>query len=152
MQPDELQERIISKMNAARVAAPAIHAFLGAVAKVRAGDNGQVPEAAIEPVPAVPSLESMPAAGPAHAKLLNQLAVIKLNGGLGTGMGLDKAKSLMPVKGGETFLDFIARQSPGAAAGTGFADSVSTGSTTAMSSGAGVNSTAGSVQFETTSG
>ena len=36
--------------------------------------------------------------------------VIKLNGGLGTGMGLEKAKSLLPVKGDQTFLDFIARQ------------------------------------------
>ena len=31
--------------------------------------------------------------------------VLKLNGGLGTGMGLEKAKSLLPVKQGHTFLD-----------------------------------------------
>lgn len=36
--------------------------------------------------------------------------VVKLNGGLGTGMGLDKAKSLLEVKNGETFLDLIAKQ------------------------------------------
>lgn len=42
--------------------------------------------------------------------LLNQLAVIKLNGGLGTSMGLDKAKSLLPVKGEMTFLDILANQ------------------------------------------
>ena len=36
--------------------------------------------------------------------------MLKLNGGLGTGMGLDKAKSLLPLKGKETFLDFIAQQ------------------------------------------
>ena len=36
--------------------------------------------------------------------------VIKLNGGLGTGMGMDKAKSLLPVRGGLTFLDIVARQ------------------------------------------
>ena len=31
--------------------------------------------------------------------------VLKLNGGLGTGMGLEKAKSLLPVKQGLTFLE-----------------------------------------------
>lgn len=38
------------------------------------------------------------------------LAVIKLNGGLGTSMGLERAKSLIPVKGDLTFLDVIVRQ------------------------------------------
>ena len=36
--------------------------------------------------------------------------VLKLNGGLGTSMGLDKAKSLLMVKDGNTFLDLIAKQ------------------------------------------
>mgnify|MGYP002055688388 CR=1 FL=1 len=36
--------------------------------------------------------------------------MVKLNGGLGTGMGLEKAKSLLPLKDGNTFLDFIAKQ------------------------------------------
>jgi UDP-N-acetylglucosamine pyrophosphorylase len=36
--------------------------------------------------------------------------VLKLNGGLGTSMGLEKAKSLLPVKDGQTFLDLIAQQ------------------------------------------
>ncbi|EFN56330.1 hypothetical protein CHLNCDRAFT_144780, partial [Chlorella variabilis] len=44
------------------------------------------------------------------ADLLKQTAVLKLNGGLGTSMGLEKAKSLLEVKGGKTFLDLIAEQ------------------------------------------
>jgi len=36
--------------------------------------------------------------------------MLKLNGGLGTGMGLDKAKSLLKVSGEDTFLDLIAKQ------------------------------------------
>jgi len=36
--------------------------------------------------------------------------MLKLNGGLGTGMGLEKAKSLLEIKDGNTFLDFIAKQ------------------------------------------
>lgn len=42
--------------------------------------------------------------------LLSSLAVIKLNGGLGTTMGLQKAKSLLHVKDGFSFLDIIVRQ------------------------------------------
>ena len=42
--------------------------------------------------------------------LLSQTAVLKLNGGLGTSMGLEKAKSLLEVKNGITFLDLIAKQ------------------------------------------
>ena len=36
--------------------------------------------------------------------------LLKLNGGLGTSMGLEKAKSLLVVKDDLTFLDIIARQ------------------------------------------
>ena len=43
-------------------------------------------------------------------KLLAETAVFKLNGGLGTSMGLEKAKSLLEVKDGKTFLDLIAQQ------------------------------------------
>jgi hypothetical protein len=46
--------------------------------------------------------------------------VIKLNGGLGTSMGLEKAKSLLPVKDGKTFLDLIAEQVPGVYGSGGF--------------------------------
>ena len=42
--------------------------------------------------------------------LLAKTAVLKLNGGLGTSMGLEKAKSLLTVKDGKTFLDLIADQ------------------------------------------
>ena len=42
--------------------------------------------------------------------LLSKTAMLKLNGGLGTSMGLEKAKSLLSVKEGKTFLDLIAQQ------------------------------------------
>ncbi len=41
---------------------------------------------------------------------LASLAVIKLNGGLGTSMGLTKAKSLIPIRDGKNFLDIICLQ------------------------------------------
>ena len=52
------------------------------------------------PPPPLPLLQS----------LLSATAVLKLNGGLGTSMGLEKAKSLLVVKDGKTFLDLICEQ------------------------------------------
>jgi UTP--glucose-1-phosphate uridylyltransferase len=46
----------------------------------------------------------------ATAKAIATTAVIKLNGGLGTSMGMDRAKSLLCVRRGLSFLDIIARQ------------------------------------------
>ncbi|MDP2173779.1 MAG: UTP--glucose-1-phosphate uridylyltransferase [Candidatus Cloacimonadaceae bacterium] len=52
--------------------------------------------------------------------ILKNIAMIKLNGGLGTSMGLSKAKSLLPVKGNMTFLDIIVRQILALRARTGY--------------------------------
>ena len=43
-------------------------------------------------------------------QVLDQTVIIKLNGGLGTSMGLEKAKSLLTVKDGYSFIDIIAHQ------------------------------------------
>jgi len=72
------------------------------------GGSGLIPEDDIEPVGELPSLGGLP---DAWEDLSGQAVVIKLNGGLGTGMGLERVKSLLPVKDGLTFLDVIARQS-----------------------------------------
>ncbi len=106
----DIIQAIRAKMRAAGVAGATIDAFLAAVDKVAAGDRGQIPESTIAPVEQLTSLESLPPAGGEAGELLNQLAVIKLNGGLGTSMGLERAKSLIKVKGDDTFLDFIAKQ------------------------------------------
>jgi UTP--glucose-1-phosphate uridylyltransferase len=52
--------------------------------------------------------------------ILKNIAVIKLNGGLGTTMHLEKAKSLLPVKGNMNFLDIITRQTLALRSGTGY--------------------------------
>lgn len=107
---NKIVSEIEGKMVAGGVARPAINAFLNSVKKVNAGATGMLPESEIGPVAELPVMDDMPEASESARTLLNHLAVIKLNGGLGTGMGLDRAKSLMPVKGKDTFLDFIARQ------------------------------------------
>ena len=101
-------KQIRSKMTAGGVGEPAIRSFLSAAEKVMAGETGMIPEDSIDPTGELPHLDSLGAT--ANEGLLNSLAVVKLNGGLGTGMGLSRAKSLIQIRDGETFLDFIARQ------------------------------------------
>lgn len=67
-----------------------------------------IPESTISPAPDLVKSESFTAAP--DTSLLTSTVVLKLNGGLGTGMGLDKAKSLLIVKGSDTFLDLTAKQ------------------------------------------
>jgi UDP-N-acetylglucosamine pyrophosphorylase len=88
----------------------AIRTFEHSYASLVAGQTGLVPEAAIQPVTDLPRLEGLREADAGGLSLLSQTVVIKLNGGLGTGMGLERAKSLLPLREGLTFLDFIARQ------------------------------------------
>jgi UTP--glucose-1-phosphate uridylyltransferase len=74
------------------------------------GSIGQIAEAEIAPVVSVPDIGEVASYQSAGQAALKQTAVLKLNGGLGTSMGLDKAKSLLVVRDGLTFLDIIARQ------------------------------------------
>lgn len=92
-------------------AAPAlIHSFRRNMQHLLDGETGLLPESALEPVPTLPVLADLDASAGAGGTALPHTLVIKLNGGLGTGMGLERAKSLLPVKDGLTFLDIIARQ------------------------------------------
>jgi UTP--glucose-1-phosphate uridylyltransferase len=75
--------------------------------RLRAGDEGMVAEADIEPLEEIPALDELPEGDPSA---LERAVVLKLNGGLGTSMGMTRAKSLLEVKDGLTFLDVIVRQ------------------------------------------
>lgn len=108
MNANDLDKLIETKMRSAGIAAPTIAAFTNAVHKLVAGETGLLPERAIAPIASIPKLEEVQK-GEKNG-FVEQLAVIKLNGGLGTSMGLDRAKSLIRVKGADTFIDFIARQ------------------------------------------
>jgi UTP--glucose-1-phosphate uridylyltransferase len=72
---------------------------------------GRLPGEVLEPLADLPRLGELPAPPPGGAReVLNRLAIVKLNGGLGTSMGLSGPKSLLEVKPGTSFLDVIARQ------------------------------------------
>ena len=75
------------------------------------GTGGTIAEDSIEPLVDVPSLDDDDEpTDAAMAAALGQVAVVKLNGGLGTSMGMTGPKSALEVKDGLTFLDVIARQ------------------------------------------
>jgi UTP--glucose-1-phosphate uridylyltransferase len=72
---------------------------------------GLLPGEVLEPVADLPRLEELPEPPPGQARdVLGRLVVVKLNGGLGTSMGLAGPKSLIEVKPGMSFLDVLARQ------------------------------------------
>lgn len=99
-----------AKMLAAGVSKPAIRAFQHNYEGLTAGHTGMIPECAIQAVHELPRMEALPARDVPEPALLAQTVMVKLNGGLGTSMGLDRAKSLLRVKNDLSFLDFIVRQ------------------------------------------
>ncbi len=106
MSDDGLQQAR-TKMEEAEVDSVAIDVFAHYYRLVESGETGMIPESTIEPVE-MPSLDEVELAGATDG--LAGTVVIKLNGGLGTSMGLDRAKSLLEVRDGLSFLDIIARQ------------------------------------------
>jgi UTP--glucose-1-phosphate uridylyltransferase len=72
---------------------------------------GLLPGEDLEPVADLPRLDELPSPSPGQARdMLDRLVIVKLNGGLGTSMGLDGPKSTLEVKPGANFLDVLARQ------------------------------------------
>ena len=95
------------KMRAEGLSEAAVETFAHYERLLREGDQGTLPESELEPLSDLPDADSLPDSGGAA---LDQAVVLKLNGGLGTSMGMTKAKSLLEVKEGLSFLDVIVRQ------------------------------------------
>ncbi|HEY0695510.1 MAG TPA: UTP--glucose-1-phosphate uridylyltransferase [Kribbella sp.] len=98
------------KMHAAGAAEVAISVFSHYYRLLESGQQGTIREFDIEPVGDLPHLEHLDADDESMRAALAETVVIKLNGGLGTSMGVTGPKSALPVKEGLTFLDIIARQ------------------------------------------
>ncbi|MBR2145699.1 MAG: UTP--glucose-1-phosphate uridylyltransferase [Akkermansia sp.] len=104
-------DTIERKMQGVGLSRAAIDAFRHSVNVLTSEQSMMIPESEIEPARDVADWEELVAATPeADAALLARTVLVKLNGGLGTGMGLQKAKSLLEIKPGVTFLDTIVRQ------------------------------------------
>jgi UTP--glucose-1-phosphate uridylyltransferase len=99
----------VEKMEKEGIPRAAIDTFRHYYEQLAEGETGMLPESEIEPLEDVQQLDDLPAGDPP----LDQAVVIKLNGGLGTSMGMTQAKSLIEAKDGLTFLDVIQRQVTG---------------------------------------
>ena len=100
-------------MEAANLPTPVIDNFLRLYYEVEKGQTGIITEEMISPVPDLAKHSDLVAEAKyaeLGKKALPELVVCKLNGGLGTGMGLERAKSVLPVKGGLSFNHVVADQ------------------------------------------
>ena len=88
----------------------AITAFERHYRQLLEGHTGFMSNETIQPVDALPSADDIAGYHDLGMSALSRTVVIKLNGGLGTSMGLDRAKSLIRVKDSFSFLDVIVRQ------------------------------------------
>src|SRR5512141_1570134 len=98
------------KMRAAGVPELAVSVFSRFHDQLRSAASGTIPERTIDPLTDVPHLDDVRPDEAAVAEALGKTVVVKLNGGLGTSMGVSGPKSALPVREGLSFLDIIARQ------------------------------------------
>ncbi|HKK53376.1 MAG TPA: UTP--glucose-1-phosphate uridylyltransferase [Myxococcota bacterium] len=103
-------KRFSERMRSEGLPEIAIRSFLRNLDFVTAGGATTIGEAELEPVETLPRLEGLEREARRGREAARRTAVIKLNGGLGTSMGLSRAKSLLPIRDELTFLDLIARQ------------------------------------------
>ena len=97
------------KMRAADVNDLAIQVFAHYYRQIEHGETGMIAEGTIEPLD-MESLADTEVGDEVASEAIGATVVIKLNGGLGTSMGMARAKSLLCVRRGLSFLDVIARQ------------------------------------------
>ena len=118
----------VSKMEKAGLSSLVIDTFSHYYKQVASGETGLLPESDIQPVSpedisAAADLQTYSDAG--HAAMKKTVAII-LNGGLGTSMGLSSAKSLIPVKDGQSFLEIKLKQAERCGAMLAFMNSYNT--------------------------
>ena len=102
-------QSFISKMKKEGAPAVVIDTFVYYYKKVVAGEKGFIYDKDVRPVNSDEIEDARDASEYAYAgeKALKHVVMIVLNGGLGTTMGLKKAKSLIKAKNDKTFLEII---------------------------------------------
>ena len=96
----------ISKMESAKLHPLVINTFTYYYKKVVSGATGLISNRDIKPVAPdeIEDASRIKEYDESGRKALSRAVIIKLNGGLGTSMGLTKAKSFLKVKNEKTFL------------------------------------------------
>ena len=107
---DDALQASLRRMRDEGVAGVAIDTFAHYFQRLRDGDAGELPESEIEPVSELPDADDLPDDAQGARDALDRTVIVKLNGGLGTSMGMTGPKSLLEVKDGLTFLDIVVRQ------------------------------------------
>ncbi|MBD3316812.1 MAG: UTP--glucose-1-phosphate uridylyltransferase [Chitinivibrionales bacterium] len=100
------------KMRAAQMPEPAVQTFRHYYALLAQGTTGIIREKDIEPLTDddLTTYEHAAAFKDAGIEAMDEVVAVKLNGGLGTSMGLDGPKCMLEARGGMTFLDTTIRQ------------------------------------------
>ena len=102
---------VVAKAEAGGIQGAALAALRRRLRQLGEQDAGLLPGEVLEPLAHLPRLDELPEPSPGQARdVLGRLVIVKLNGGLGTSMGLSGPKSLLQVKPGASFLDVLARQ------------------------------------------
>ncbi|MGV1003237.1 MAG: UTP--glucose-1-phosphate uridylyltransferase [Candidatus Nanopelagicales bacterium] len=99
-----------AKMREGGVDQAAIDVFSHYYGELERGATGLIREDSIEALLDPPKLADVHIDPAVARDALARTVLIRLNGGLGTSMGMDRAKSLLPVRDGKTFLDLIVEQ------------------------------------------
>src|SRR5215210_145154 len=94
----------------AQISQAAIDVFTAYYHQLEEGVTGIIAEDSIEPLVEPDLLYDVSIGEEQAAEALGATVMIKLNGGLGTSMGMERAKSLLAVRDGRTFLDLIVQQ------------------------------------------
>jgi UTP--glucose-1-phosphate uridylyltransferase len=102
---------VIAKAEADGLHGPELAALRRRLRQLGDQQAGLLPSEVLEPLADLPPLDELPEPSRGQGRdALDRLVIVKLNGGLGTSMGLSGAKSLLEVKPGASFLDVLARQ------------------------------------------
>jgi len=101
-------EAFETKMRAAGMGDAPVAVFKRNYEALLRDETGLISEESIAPAGDLPKADKLPAVN--GTDLLAQTVIVKLNGGLGTGMGLQGPKSLLAVREGVNFLDLMVRQ------------------------------------------
>ena len=102
---------VVAKAEAGGIHGAGLAALRRRLRQLGEQDAGLLPSEVLRPLADLPRLDELSEPSPGQAReVLDRLVIVKLNGGLGTSMGLSDPKSLLEVKPGVSFLDVLARQ------------------------------------------
>ncbi len=104
------RDALVRQMTDAGMPDAAVRTFMLHYSRLEGGERGQLPGHSIRPVMDLPDAVTLAGHRASGSRALGRTVLLKLNGGLGTSMGMERAKSLLPVRDGLSFLDLICRQ------------------------------------------